>query len=110
MSPVQAVSMLVSQRWAKLQRSDAQVLGYTTSVTALLRSSTLVRFLMHPNLIGERSPRWLAHFRLTNPVNGHDLGNHCPTPAVTSAVLTSNSNCLPRLTLSRPQINALMQA
>ena len=77
-------------------------------MTALLRSSTPVRFLMHPNLIGERSPRWLAHFRLTNPVNGHDLGNHCPTPAVTSAVLTSNSNCLPQLTLSRPQINALM--
>ena len=41
-------------------------------------------------------------------MNGHDLGNHCPTTAVTSAVLTSNSNCLPQLTLSRPQINALM--
>ena len=41
-------------------------------------------------------------------MNGHDLGNHCPTPAVTSAVLTSKSNCLPRLTLDRPQINALM--
>ena len=77
-------------------------------MTALLRSSTPVRFLMHPNLIGERSPHWLAHFRLTNPVNGHDLGNHCPTPAVTSAVPTSNSNCLPRLTLSHLQINALM--